>query len=280
MECCCQARVPLKQSRCGCHLPMQPTLLQTLQQASCPCVQTFLAAETSYVCPTLSEEDRQASRAYCDLHDRTFYVHAPLVLFSNLSSPDIVTKSQRVITEELHQIRDLPGACVVHMGKKGTVEMLTEYLNDVVMSPGTHPRMPRQLLLECAAGQGTELGRTWEELRHLYEALDVRGIGLCLDTQHLFAAGMCRFDSVESVVRLFDAAEDVCPKSLRLIHLNDSKKPFGSRVDRHESLGKGYIWSESQESLRALVSRCREDQVDVVLETPTPVEDLKVIQRL
>ena len=257
---------------------MLSTLSATLTQMSCPCVQLYLAGETSYDCPTLTEEDRSTSLKYCEQHDRTFYVHCPLVSFANLSNTDNVAKSRRVVAEELRQIRDLPGACVLHMGKVGSIGMIAECLNDLSVSRGTHPRMPRQLLLECAAGRGSELGKTWEEIRHLFEAVDTNTIGLCLDTQHLFASGMCRFDTAESVVRLFDAAEEVCPKSLALVHLNDSKKPFGSRVDRHESLGKGHIWSTSDESLKVLLARCREEKVDVVLETPTPAADLQRIQ--
>jgi deoxyribonuclease-4 len=265
---------------------MRATLLEALTQApACPCHQLFLSGETSLVCPTLSAEDRAAVRDYCDQHQRTFYSHCPLTAFSNLANTDNVMRSCRVVADELWQIRDLPAACVLHMGKVaatgvtdgGRIGMIAECLNDITVPRGTHPRMPRQLLMECAAGQKNELGATWEDLRHLYETLDNSTIGLCLDTQHLFAAGMCNFATVESVVRLFDAAEEVCPKSLALIHLNDSKKPFGSHVDRHESLRQGYIWSQDDSSLRALIARCREDNIDVVLETPTPAADLATL---
>src|SRR5690606_22896129 len=136
-----------------------------------------------------------------------------------------------------------------------------------------HSRVPFHLLLEIAAGQGSELGRSWEEIRHLYEALDYTRVGLCVDTQHAFASGMCSFQTHEDVVKLFDAANGIAPKGISMIHLNDSTKPFGSQVDRHASLRNGYIWSESDEGLKSLIKISKSYGMDLVSETDDPVSD-------
>ena len=282
--CCCtnhnpkplQLKVLPTEPRFGCHVGLRDSLLATLTQPSvqsCRCLQLYLGNNQSYSCRSLSPHDTRETAEYCSLHDRTFYIHAPLVTFSNLSRADVVEKSKTILTRELNEINGLPGACVTHIGKVGTIEGVATALNEISIPRGTG-RCPRSLLVESAAGQGTELGKTWDDLRHLFEALDTNKIGLCLDTQHIFASGMSDLYSHESIVKLFDQAKEVCPSGISLIHLNDSKKPFGSRVDRHENLREGYIWSQSDKGLRALMLRCFEDAVDIILETPDPSKDL------
>jgi len=295
MDCCCQTVNPsvitpkLKvidyNRRVGCHVDLQQTLFDTLiqpQSEGCHCVQLYLGNRQAYSCRVLSAEDREQVCKYCDEHNKTFYVHCPLVTFSNLSNMDSVTKSINVVSSELQRVQDLPGACVCHMGKcgpNGSIETLVSSINDIQVQRGHHPRMEKQLLMETAAGQGSELGKNWEEIRHFFEGIDTNTIGLCLDTQHLYASGMCDFQTHESVVRLFDQADEACPKALKLFHLNDSKKPFGSRVDRHEQIRQGYIWSHNDEGLKALFSRCFEEGIDLILETRNPDIDLQLIRK-
>ena len=98
------------------------------------------------------------------------------------------------------------------------------------------------LLLENAAGAGGAIGRTFDELGLVLEALDGdERIGVCLDTQHLWAAGY-RYDTAEEMDKLvasFDAVVGL--DRLRCLHLNDSKVPFAAGSDRHENLGEGHI---------------------------------------
>ena len=207
--------------RYGSHVRLGQTMLKTISQHSnCKCLQFYLGSNFSYACRRISTPDREQTIDYCDRYDTTFYVHCPLTAFSNLSREDVVTKSKGVVSAELSELRCLPGACVLHVGKVGTIEQVCTHINDMDIRVGAHPRMRRQLLMECAAGQGTELGKTWDDLRHLFEGLDWNRVGLCLDTQHLFASGMSDLQSHESIVRLFDAAEEVCPAKIQLFHLN------------------------------------------------------------
>lgn len=295
MDCCtcceelgseksCQENKPLKlkiidtDKRYGSHVPLKSSMVETIASVpSCKCMQFYLGNSQSYNCRQLIEEDREKTLTYCDRYDTSFYIHCPLVAFSNLRRLDIVEKSKRIIADELQQIQGLPGACVLHVGKLGTIEQVCTHLNEIEIPTGEHPRMRRQLLMETAAGQGTELGRTWDEMRHLFEGLDYSRIGLCLDTQHLFASGMSDLQNHESIVKLFDAADSLSPNGIQLIHLNDSQKRFGSRVDRHESLRQGHIWNRSDEGLRSLFDRCFEDSVDLILETKNPNADLELI---
>lgn len=274
MSCCCE-------HRCGGHMSLEKTLLKTLENNSdCPCLQIFLGGPTTYKCRNLSEEDKEATRLYCEKHDKTFYVHAPYV--ANLAKADN-KRAHDVVVDELQQIKGLPSSLVLHIGKVGTLENVANSVNDMIVQQDltiSHfSRTPFYLLFEVAAGQGTELGKDWDELRHLFEAVDKSRCGLCIDTQHFFASGMCDFQSHESIVNLFDKAEEVAPKGISMIHLNDSTKAFGSRVDRHAIVGEGFIWKESKEGLKSLVNICYEKCIDLISETNDPKKDMETVKK-
>jgi deoxyribonuclease IV len=123
-----------------------------------------------------------------------------------------------------------------------------------------------RLLLENTAGAGYTMGRTFDELARVIDASgnDPR-IGVCLDTQHAFASGIA-YDSTERASQALDAFDAaVGLERLGLIHLNDSKVPFGANRDRHENLGEGAIGADA---LGLLLSEPRLADVPVVLEVP------------
>jgi deoxyribonuclease-4 len=121
------------------------------------------------------------------------------------------------------------------------------------------------LLLENAAGAGGTVGRSFEELAVLLELADDSRLGVCLDTQHLFASGVS-FASLEEA----DAAVTAVESTVRLsrvgcIHLNDSKVPFGANRDRHENLGEGAVGSEA---LACLLGHPHLQAIPAILEVP------------
>lgn len=128
------------------------------------------------------------------------------------------------------------------------------------------------LLLECTAGQGSSLGRTLEELASLRDAAagrTVLPIGFCLDTCHLFAAGY-DVSSQDGLEATLDEAERILGlEHIPVIHANDSKTPLGSRRDRHEQIGKGYI---GEEAFRRIVTNPRLQGKAFLLETPVEEE--------
>lgn len=270
-----------KTKRIGGHLPLKSTLEDSVKQAekyNCKCVQIFLGSPQSYNCRTISDIDKEFTLNYCNSKDVSFYVHCPYT--ANLAGNKI-SESMGIVSKELDQIRGLPSSCVLHVGRLGTIETVAQNINQLreesKITRGISTRVPYTLLLETAAGQGTELGKSWEEMRHLFEGLDTTCIGLCVDTQHLFASGMCDFNSHESVVKLFDNSESIISKGISLIHMNDSKKDFGSRVDRHEILGKGFIWGKDQSSLRSLISIASEKKIDMISETEDVLSDINLM---
>jgi deoxyribonuclease-4 len=122
------------------------------------------------------------------------------------------------------------------------------------------------LLLETTAGQGTSLGHRFEQLAQILDRVRrPERMGVCLDTSHIFAAGydirsarsygetMARFEGIIGLERL------------KLMHLNDSKKELGTRVDRHAHIGRGYI---GPEAFRLIMNDLRLARIPKILETP------------
>ena len=128
------------------------------------------------------------------------------------------------------------------------------------------------LLLETTAGQGSNLGYSFEQLAYMIDRVEDKSkIGVCMDTCHIFAAGypISKPKEYNQTIKRFD--DLIGLDRLRIIHMNDSKKEFGSRKDRHEHIGKGEI---GLEAFRNFVNDKRLKAVPMILETPKG-EDLK-----
>lgn len=139
------------------------------------------------------------------------------------------------------------------------------------------PKLAAGLLIETTAGQGTCLGHTFEEIAAMLAIIDRRTslkqrIGVCLDTCHVFAAGyqLAPAAALEATLDAFDATIGL--DRLVVIHANDSKKPLGSRVDRHEGIGQGEIGSRA---FGLLMRHPRLAHVPMILETPKEGDDGK-----
>lgn len=268
--------------RVGCNVPLKETILDTLSQPvseGSHCVQFYLGPTDKYSCVSINSFDRRESIKYCDKYGKSFYVHCPNN--TNLARDpynNILVGTTNIIQREIYQIRDMPASCIVHIGAVGTIHDVVNNLNDMNIGRGNHYRAEKQLILENAAGAGSKLGRNWEELRHIFEGIDRNTIGLCIDTQHIFGSGTNSLQTHEDVVKLFDKSQEVYGRDPDVIHLNDSKIPFGGRVDRHEGLRRGHIWYHSDEGLKSLLNYCYEQDIDLILETPTSPIDLHNIR--
>src|SRR5438876_4040868 len=122
------------------------------------------------------------------------------------------------------------------------------------------------VLLEHTAGQGTALGATFEQLASIIAKMnDHRRVGVCLDTCHLLASGydLCSPEGYVSTFKQFGRL--VGFDRLKAFHLNDSKRPLGSRVDRHEHIGRGFL---GLEPFRRIVNDRRFRGLPMLLETP------------
>jgi deoxyribonuclease-4 len=138
--------------------------------------------------------------------------------------------------------------------------------------------MQAGILVETTAGQGSCLGHTFEEIAAILARIDhvaglSRRVAVCLDTCHVFAAGYALHpaSALDATLTAFDRLIGL--GRLKVIHANDSKKPFGSRVDRHEAIGAGEIGAEA---LNLLMNDPRLDGIPMILETPKEGADGKI----
>ncbi len=155
-----------------------------------------------------------------------------------------------------------PG-CYTHGNEAEGLELVADALVELLRA---RPPGSAMVLLEQTAGQGTALGVTFEQLASIIaKTNDDRRVGVCLDTCHLLAAG---YDvrSTDGYADTFKRFERLIGfDRLRVLHLNDSKKPLGSRVDRHEHIGRGQI---GLEPFRRIVNDPRFGGLPMLLETP------------
>ena len=170
----------------------------------------------------------------------------------NLASPDdgLREKSRLAFRDELDRCQILGVPVLVthpggHMGDgvEAGLARVAEALNRIFAE---RPDGTTTVLLETTAGQGTALGRTFEELAGIIELVEDKGrVGVCFDTCHAFAAGYELRDQpgYEATMAAFDATIGL--DRLRAFHLNDSKKGLGSRVDRHAGIGDGELGTDA-----------------------------------
>ena len=135
-----------------------------------------------------------------------------------------------------------------------------------------------KVLLEVTAGQGKSLGWRFEHLATILDRVrESKRLGVCLDTCHVFAAGYPLSPQADYEKTMSEFDRLIGLPRLKVFHLNDSKKPFGSRVDRHEHIGKGHL---GLEPFRLLVNDARFQKTPMIMETPKEGpngEDMDVI---
>ncbi len=155
-----------------------------------------------------------------------------------------------------------PGCYTIGCEADG-LELIAENLLELLRA---RRRGNTMVLLEHTAGQGTSLGTTFEQLASIIAKMnDHRRVGVCLDTCHLIASGydIATPEGYASTFRQFDRL--VGFERLKMFHLNDSKKPLGSRIDRHEHIGEGCL---GLEPFRRIVNDRRFRDLPMLLETP------------
>lgn len=132
-------------------------------------------------------------------------------------------------------------------------------------------------VIENTAGQGSNVGNEFRHLKHIIDRVEDKSrVGVCLDTCHTYTAGYDIVNEYDKVFAEFD--EVVGQEYLHAIHLNDSKKPLGSRVDRHDSIGKGLI---GMDFFKRFMQDSRFDNMPIVLETPEDTlwaEEIKMLR--
>ena len=205
-------------------------------------------------------------------------VHAAYLINLGCLAGDLREKSIEAFTDELARC-DLIGApyLVLHPGSCAETAKGLRAVSEALDRVFAAHQGRCQVLLETAAGQGSALGRSFEELREIRERCkSPERVAICLDTCHVFAAGydISTDRGYEETFEKFDQVLGI--EQLKAFHLNDSMKPLGCRVDRHEVPGKGEI---GPLAFRRLVNDQRFREVPGFLELP-PEDNRAGLKRL
>jgi deoxyribonuclease-4 len=203
------------------------------------------------------------------------YLHSSVMTnIANIENKRVLEPSIKHLNSIVTYTSFIPASVIVHYGAKGNLDKTIESVSRLTLKqgPGHYP-----LLLENAAGEGTELGVTVDEIRYVFERIDSSKVGMCLDTCHAFGAGY-HVEQTECLIKLLEELEAISSKRLKMIHLNDSKKPCASRIDRHENIAQGYIWSQDQSSLEYLLNYGADMGLHFILETPDPIASLQYLK--
>jgi len=189
----------------------------------------------------------------------------------NLGHPEeeALEKSRTAFLDEMQRCEQLgleylnfhPGSHLNKMDHDKCLERISESIN-LALDRTTGITA----VIENTAGQGTNMGHQFEHLaRIIGNVQDKSRMGVCLDTCHIYSAGydIKTAKAFENTLQEFDNIVGI--SYLKAMHLNDSKKKFGSRVDRHESIGKGSL---GLEPFRFIMNDPRFDHIPMVLETP------------
>jgi deoxyribonuclease-4 len=269
-----RAKAPAAHPLLGAHFSIAGGLekaLYTAAEYQCTAAQLFTKNASTWKERDITEEETARFAVAAEKTGiREIAAHTAYLI--NLAAPDAEkhAKSCAALGRELVRASQLsipyvvlhPGA---HMGtgEKRGIARIIDSINRVADSVG---EIRTRLLIETTAGQGSCLGHRFEQIAQILEKVEAKEhIGACLDTCHIFAAGY-DIRSAEGVARTLDIFDrTVGLRHLFLLHLNDAKKGLGSRVDRHEHIGRGKI---GKAAFRAVMNDPRLRQIAKILETP------------
>ena len=176
----------------------------------------------------------------------------------------------REIEYELSVLGQIGKGVVIHPGsypdrEKG-IETIAKSINKLNFTPKS------MLLLENCAGEGNKICRDFMEISKILEKVESKkNVGVCVDTAHIWGVGEYDISKISEIDRLFNEFDKLIGlEKFKLLHLNDSKVTIGSRKDRHEHIGKGFIWGDDVSSLIYLIQKCKDHNIPIVLETGGP----------
>jgi deoxyribonuclease-4 len=218
----------------------------------------------------LSEKSIKLFKENCEKNNLdTKYILPHDSYLINLGSPDEegLMKSRDAFLDEMQRCEQLginllnfhPGSHLKQITVEECLDIIAESIN-ITLSKTKGVTA----VIENTAGQGTNVGNEFWHLKHIIDKVEDKSrVGICIDTCHTYSAGYDLVGNYENVFKELD--EVVGLDYLKAIHLNDSKKELGSRVDRHESIGKGTLGIEF---FKRFMKDSRFDNIPIVLETP------------
>lgn len=260
--------------RIGCHLSSSKGFLEmakTAQSIGATTFQYFTRNPRGGAAKEWRKEDIEAMLA---LFGQTGIgmplAHAPYTINACAREERTRQFALETLADDIRRLEMLPHALYnfhpgshVGQGAEQGIELIADALNRVLK-----PEQHTTVLLETMAGKGTEVGRSFEELRRIIDKVELAGkMGVCLDTCHIWDGGYDIAEHLEDVIREFDSVIGL--ERLKAVHLNDSMNPLGARKDRHEKIGQGFIGAEA---FGRLVNHPALRDLPFYLETPNELD--------
>lgn len=260
--------------RIGCHLSCAKGFLRLGQDAvqiGANTFQFFTRNPRGSKAKAMDEKDVEAYHIFAREHGISrILAHAPYTLNPCAKEERTMEFALMTMEDDLKRMEYMPGNCYnfhpgshVGQGPEDGIRKIADVLNQILKE-----EQRTTVLLETMSGKGTEVGRSFEELRDILDRVKLRDhMGICLDTCHVYSAGYDIVDHLDQVLEEFDQVIGL--KWLKAIHLNDSLMPFGSHKDRHARIGEGTMGIAA---FGRIINHPRLADIPIYLETPNENE--------
>ena len=260
--------------RIGCHLSSSKGFLdmaKTAQSIGATTFQYFTRNPRGGAAKEWYAEDIEAMLA---LFEQTGIgnplAHAPYTINACAKEERTREFALETLADDIRRLEMIPDALYnfhpgshVGQGTEQGIELIADALNQVLK-----PTQRTTVLLETMAGKGTEVGRSFEELRSIIDKVELSDkVGICLDTCHVWDGGYDIVEHLDDVINEFDSVIGL--NRLKAIHINDSMNPCGAHKDRHQKIGQGYIGAES---FGRIINHPALKDLPFYLETPNELE--------
>lgn len=220
-----------------------------------------------------TEDAKRLNSLMKENHFGPLVAHAPYTMNVCAEKEQIKKFSRGVLAEDMERMEYFPGnfynfhpGSHVGQGADTVIPMIADAINNALK-----PEYHTILLLETMAGKGTEVGRSFEELKAILDLVELKDlVGVCFDTCHVWDGGYDIVNDLNGVLKEFDNIIGI--DKLKAVHLNDSMNPCGSHKDRHQKIGEGEIGAEA---LKAVVKHPLLADKPFILETPNDDEGYK-----
>lgn len=258
----------------GCHLSASKGYLHMGEEAKsigANTFQFFTRNPRGGAAKAIDEEDVKAFLEFAKEHNfAKILAHAPYTLNACSDKEQTREFALNTMKDDLlrmeytpHQLYNFHPGSHVGQGADIGIDLIIKQLNAVLWQD-----MTTTVLLETMAGKGSEVGRSFEELRAILDGVELDNkMGVCLDTCHIYDAGYDIVNDLEGVLDEFDRVIGL--DRLKAIHMNDSKNPFASHKDRHEKIGEGFIGFETMVNI---INNPRLADIPILLETPNELD--------
>ncbi|MBQ4200303.1 MAG: deoxyribonuclease IV [Kiritimatiellae bacterium] len=265
----------------GCHLSSAGGYLamgQTARSIGANVFQFFTRNPRGGAAKPMDRNDVRDFIAYANREGiGPILAHAPYTLNAAGAEARVREFAETTMADDLKRLELTPGAlynfhpgCHMGQGTDKGVELIASMLVRILSRLDAPPSTT--ILLETMAGKGTEVGRTFEELRAIIDAVEPKlpfpyRLGVCLDTCHVWDGGYDVADGLDDVIAEFDSVVGL--DRLKAVHLNDSMNVRGSHKDRHACIGKGKI---GVDALVRVINHPRLRDLPFYLETPNDLD--------